>query len=114
MTLKGLQTVSRLANDMIHFGQSSEMTFGKALLVGDEDVGLSCANPAGKNPLHKNVAVKADSLRKKRKKRGGATAMTYRDPVAGSYCNIMNKIDIAVESHSVCSGNDIEVKGHGD
>lgn len=47
-----------LAEDVVDVFQVLQVTLGKPLLVGDEEVVVSGAKPAGENALEKDISIK--------------------------------------------------------
>ena len=97
-----------LAEDVVDVFQVFEVTLGEPLLVGDEEVVVGGAKPAGENPLEKDIGIEAGFAAEKPPQRGNAATMADRNLMSRSAQRLMDEIHVPVEADTVGARDDVK------
>ena len=102
-----LQRMFALANDVIDLFESWDVTLGEAFLVWDEEIGFCGTEPPGEDSLEEDVGVESLLLSKPICVKRNAATMTHSDLVSGCSCDGVDEIDVAIQTDTIGSGDDI-------
>ena len=102
-----LQRMFALANDVIDFFESRDVTLWETFLVWDEEIGFCGTQPPGEDALEKDVGMvllfRAEPVCVKR----NAPGVAHGDLVAGRSGDRVDEIDIAIQANTIGPGDDI-------
>jgi len=100
--------VVAFAEYVVDFVKMFNVPLGEPFLVGDEEVVFSGAQPAREDAFEENVGIKCWFAGEKAAEwRDGATVGNGDIKPSGRQ-GVVNEIDVAVESHSVGAGDDVD------
>lgn len=107
---KDLKCVLTLAEDVVDLPEAWDMSAGEPFLIRDHEVEACGAKPTREDSLEEDVRVESRFSREPIRVKGNLPAVTHRDFEAGSGCGSVDEVDIAIQTHSVSSSDDVQVK----
>lgn len=95
------------AENVVDFLESGKVAVGKAFLIGNENIGLCRAQPAGEDALEEDVGIKDVFAAQPLRKQGDLPAMADGNFVTGSGGDLMDQVDVAVQSDSIGTSDEV-------
>ena len=89
------------------------MPLWESFLVRDDEVGFCRPKPAGENAFEKDVGIKPWLAWEKLAQWRNRSAMRYGDLKSSRREGVVDQIHVAVESHAIGAGDDIDCWCHG-
>tara|TARA_B110000908_G_C10265537_1_gene463520 strand:+ start:261 stop:608 length:348 start_codon:yes stop_codon:yes gene_type:complete len=100
--------VAAFAEDVVDLFEVFQVTMGESFLIRDEEVGVGGAKPSWKDPFEEDVGIAPRLAGKKATQSRDAAAVADGDIVSGSGECAVDEVDVAVESHTVGAGDDVD------